>query len=273
MGYYLWDVENINRTPVADEVGFLHPTDPYNIEGKKLLDVQDCGGTIIIHVFGAYFGLACSYALGRASDDEMDTNSYNADLFSLFGTVFLWLYWPSFVAGAIILDNDGQTTALMNTVFALAASTVTTFAITPLFNANRLTTAPIQNATLAGGVAIGATANLAMGPSIAMLVGIGAGLISTIGFCKPLIPASVDTCGINNLHGMPGIFGGLVSVAMPFIISPHGENHRAIAITQGVGLLVTVGVAVVTGSITGGMLHWPCFAKEDVVKFSPASFY
>lgn len=270
---YIWNIENINRTPVADEVGLLHSSNPYNIEGNKLLDVQDCGGTIIIHVFGAYFGLACSYALGRASDDEMDTNSYTADIFSLFGTVFLWLYWPSFVAGGIILDNDGQTEALMNTVFALAASTVTTFAITPLLNANRFTTAPIQNATLAGGVAIGATANFAMGPSIAMLVGIFAGLISTIGFCKPLIPVSIDTCGINNLHGMPGIFGGLVSVAMPYIMNPHGESLSALAITQAVGLVVTVGIALVTGSITGGMLSWPCFAKEDVVKFLPASFY
>merc|ERR1712137_1517461 len=62
--------------------------------------------------------------------------------------------------------------------------------------------------TLAGGVSIGATANFAMGPAGAMFIGIVAGALSTAGFSRPLIPSSIDTCGINSLHGMPGIFGG-----------------------------------------------------------------
>merc|ERR1719498_1757390 len=116
--------------------------------------------------------------------------------------------------------------ALMNTVLALLASTVITFVLTPIFSKDdagarlfRLTTVPIQNATLAGGVSIGATADLEMGPGMAMIIGTVAGAISTVGFCSPLIKSDTDTSGINNLHGMPGVFGGVMSAILPLMIS------------------------------------------------------
>jgi len=158
----------------------------------NMMEISDCGGTIIIHVFGAYFGLAACKTLGRAKDENFNGSSYNSDLFSLIGTVFLWLFWPSFVAGGLPAGTDGHGIALLNTVLALLASSVTTFALMPFLTGKRLTTVPIQNATLAGGVSIGATANLAMGPFGAMLVGVIAGAISCIGFCKPLIASDCD---------------------------------------------------------------------------------
>lgn len=214
------------------------------------LAIADCGGTIIIHVFGAYFGLAACKTLGAATNEKFNGSSYNSDLFSLIGTVFLWLFWPSFVAGGLSAGTDGHGIALINTVLALLASTVTTFGIMPYLSGKRLTTVPVQNATLAGGVSIGATANLAMGPFGATLVGIIAGAISCVGFCKPLIASDTDTCGINNLHGMPGIFGGVVSAVIPFLVKDTG----VIAANQAIGLVGTLAVAVITGGLTGFIL-------------------
>ena len=52
-------------------------------------------------------------------------------------------------------------------------------------------------------------------PAGALLVGIAAGVVSVVGFAflTPLLERLVglgDTCGVHNLHGIPGILGGLV---------------------------------------------------------------
>lgn len=107
-----------------------------------------------------------------------------SDLFCLIGTVFLWLYWPSFVAGTIEPGTDKAEIALVNTVLALIGSTVAVFIVSPLLTDNMIRAVDVQNATLAGGVTIGATAALAMHPCLAVLIGFGAGVLSTVGFCR-----------------------------------------------------------------------------------------
>ena len=57
-----------------------------------------------------------------------------------------------------------------------------------------------------------------------MTVGALAGILSTVGFkyIQPFLLGKLkihDTCGVNNLHGMPGLFGGLLSVLIAGIAS------------------------------------------------------
>jgi len=48
----------------------------------------------------------------------------------LLGTIFLWLFWPSFNAG--LAEGDAQHRAVINTYYALAACCVTAFAVSSL---------------------------------------------------------------------------------------------------------------------------------------------
>eukprot|EP00933_Yihiella_yeosuensis_P048667 TRINITY_DN4497_c0_g1_i1.p1 TRINITY_DN4497_c0_g1~~TRINITY_DN4497_c0_g1_i1.p1 ORF type:complete len:429 (+),score=68.83 TRINITY_DN4497_c0_g1_i1:108-1394(+) len=227
--------------------------------------IQDCGGTIIIHVFGAYYGLAACQVYGPPKSDKLNAAGYVSDLFSLIGTVFLWLFWPSFVAGGLP-SGAGQTVALINTVIALLASTVTTFGLTFILEDGKLSTVPIQNATLAGGVSIGATANI-VGPFGACVIGGLAGLLSTYGFIQSPFFGAVDTCGIHNLHGMPGLFGGVVSILVPSFYKGTNIDQG----NQAVGLAGTLIAAVVTGAITGGLLR--ATRTHDAEPYSDEPFW
>jgi ammonium transporter Rh len=97
----------------------------------------------------------------------------------------------------------------------MAASCVTACGIARILT-GKLDMEVVLNATLAGGVAIGAAADLITHPAYCMGVGAVSGIISALGFMilNPYLQTLGfhDTCGVLNLHGMPGVFGALVSV-------------------------------------------------------------
>jgi len=184
------------------------------------LGIQDVGGSIVVHLFGAYFGLAASWVLSaRTAFDNADNASvYHSDLFAMIGSVFLWVYWPSFVASpAGPLDQER---AIVATTLSLAASCVSAFAFSVLLRGGKFSMVDVQNATLAGGVAIGSAANLhAATPATAVVIGTLGGALSVLGYTKiqPKLETMLqlhDTCGVNNLHGMPAILAALASAVV-----------------------------------------------------------
>lgn len=68
--------------------------------------ITDLGGSMVIHTFGAFFGLACSFALSmkkKVLEAKHLGDSYTSNYVAMVGTVFLWMYWPSF-NGALSAD-------------------------------------------------------------------------------------------------------------------------------------------------------------------------
>ncbi|KAL1524893.1 hypothetical protein AB1Y20_019772 [Prymnesium parvum] len=219
----------------------------------RWLDIRDAGGTITIHMFGAYFGLAVALVIGKPAKMEKEKASISSDLTSLIGTTFLWLYWPSFVAGDL-KASEGAPLALVNTIISLIGSTVATFIVSPLLSNGKIRPVDIQNAALAGGVAIGAVANLDIKPFGALIIGSLAGVVSTVGFCKVqerLFRMGLhDTCGIHNLHGMPSLLGGLASV----FTAVAGIQRAGTAGHQLAGIGLTLLTSICSGLLTGGLL-------------------
>merc|ERR1712178_604406 len=80
-----------------------------------------------------------------------------------------------------------------------------------------------------------------------MGIGLLAGALSTIGFCKQdfIITGKTDTCGINNLHGMPGLLGGIASAMVPMYIEGTGVVMK----NQLIGVVGTFVIALVTGAL------------------------
>lgn len=78
---------------------------------------------------------------------------------SIEGTVFLWLFWPSFNGAA--LEGDDQQRAIINTLLSISGSCVIAFATSALISKdNKFNMVHVQNSTLAGGVAIGTAAGI-----------------------------------------------------------------------------------------------------------------
>ncbi|XP_060770993.1 ammonium transporter Rh type C-like 2 isoform X2 [Neoarius graeffei] len=184
----------------------------------SLLHARDAGGSMVIHTFGGYYGLAISWVLYRPNlkdSSHLNGSVYHSDLFAMIGTLFLWMFWPSFNS-AICDHGDGQHRAAINTYLSLAATVLTTFAISSLFQKHgKLDMVHIQNSTLAGGVAVGTAAEFMLMPYGSLIVGFCCGLISTLGYIylTPFLEKTLkiqDTCGIHNLHAMPGVIGGIV---------------------------------------------------------------
>jgi len=194
--------------------------------GRAYMGAVDAGDTIFVHMFGAYFGLAVSRVLynRQATTSKKASANRTSDLFSMVGTVFLWMFWPSFNSGAAA-EGDAQMRGLINTYLSLCACAMSAFAVSALVNPQRkFCMEHIQNATLAGGVAVGASADMMLTPFGSIVIGSLAGVISTLGyqFVSPYLADRwkiADTCGVNNLHGMPSVLGGLISVIMAGIAS------------------------------------------------------
>ncbi|XP_067104683.1 rh family, C glycoprotein a [Osmerus mordax] len=183
-----------------------------------LIHAKDAGGSMVIHTFGGYYGLGISWVLYRPNlhqSKRLNGSVYHSDIFAMIGTLFLWMFWPSFNS-AITDHGDGQHRAAMNTYLALASSVLTTVAISSLSQKKgKLDMVHIQNATLAGGVAMGTAAEFMIMPYGSLIVGFFCGILSVFGylFLTPFLEKHLkiqDTCGVHNLHAMPGVIGGIV---------------------------------------------------------------
>ncbi|XP_072498521.1 ammonium transporter Rh type A [Notamacropus eugenii] len=227
-----------------------------------IFKATDTGASMTIHAFGAYFGLAVAGVLYRPglrkSGNKNEGSVYHSDLFAMIGTLFLWMFWPSFNS-AIADAGEHQYMAIVNTYFSLAACVLTTFALSSLVgHRGKLDMVHIQNATLAGGVAVGTCADMAIQPYFAMLIGVIAGVVSVLGF-KHLTPIFTtklrihDTCGVHNLHGLPGVIGGIASI----VAIALGASDKSTIAMQAAALGSSLGTAIVGGLLTGLILKIP----------------
>lgn len=230
----------------------------------------DTGYSMMVHMFGAYFGLMVALFTARPGDVQAQSykelSVYHSDLFTMIGTVFLFLFYPSL--NAALCPNHAFLRAVTNTYLALLSSALVVVVVSSLVQKNkRLTMIHIQNATLAGGVAMGTMADLIMCPWAAMVVGVVAGGVSVIGYqfltpcCNQRLKIH-DTRGIHNLHGLPGLIsaiGAVVCVAVA--TSNSGEMPSTPALYQLASVGVILGIALVGGILTGLLLRLPIWRQ------------
>uniref|UniRef100_UPI003AAB1A59 ammonium transporter Rh type B isoform X3 n=1 Tax=Centroberyx gerrardi TaxID=166262 RepID=UPI003AAB1A59 len=256
------------------------------------LGAKDAGGSMTIHTFGAYFGLVVTRVLYRPNLDKSkhrNSSVYHSDLFAMIGTIYLWMFWPSFNS-AVTAHGDDQHRTAMNTYYSLAACTLSTYALSALTaHDGKLDMVHIQNAALAGGVAAGTAGEMMLTPYGSMIVGFLAGIISVLGFkyLSPILEEKLkiqDTCGVHNLHGMPGVLGAIVGAVTAAIATKdvYGDGMADVfpdvasgkveasfqGVRQAISLAVTLGIALLGGLIL------PIFgAPPDTICFEDSIYW
>lgn len=216
----------------------------------------DTGGSILIHAFGAYFGLGVIVRMTTREDFGKTVESDKvSNQFSMLGSMVLWLFWPSFCSA--IVEPAQVPFAALNTVISLCGATLATYIFSAMIR-RKLEIADIANAALAGGVAIGATCAHASLQS-AFIIGLSGGALSVIGYTiiQPRLQRllkGIDTCGVHNLHGMPGLLGGGIA-----LLVVDGINKGS----QIKGIIIAVVIALITGLATGSFLSLFGYRKDS----------
>ncbi|ETE68491.1 hypothetical protein L345_05715, partial [Ophiophagus hannah] len=234
------------------------------------------------HLFGAYFGLMVSWMLYHSSlsqKAEKERSRPISDMFAVLGTLFLWIFWPSFNS-ALITEEDKKRTAIYNTYFVMATSTIAAFSLSMATSKNgKLSMAHIQNATLAGGVALGFSASNIQQPWIAMVLGLAAGTISVLGMAylqKHLDPAFNihDTCGVLYTFGLPSLLGGIIHIIV--ILTNHSKNLSVFgysALIEVGALSLSLFLSLFSGLLTGFILTCKLWKTPPVTKYFDDQVY
>ncbi|NWW69597.1 RHL protein, partial [Climacteris rufus] len=228
---------------------------------RRFLKIVDSLTLMHVHLFGAYFGLAASSCFPRLPPGlDKHRSTAQAELFSLLGTVFVWVFWPSFNS---LLAQPMLGPAVLNTYLALAVSAVAAFVLSALTSKDgKFRMTHIHSAVLAGGVTISYTAHSIQHPWIAMILGLLGSAISVLGshclqrcFNPPL--KIHDTSGVHFTFGLPAVLGAVATVVLSVVNQESATQRNDLSslwdfIFVDVGAFCqTISTALLTGLLTG----------------------
>ncbi|XP_068824884.1 RH-like protein [Capricornis sumatraensis] len=252
--------------------------------GMKYLNMDSHVSMMYIHMFAAYFGLTVVCCLQKplpnASEDK-DQTATSPSLFTMLGTLFLWMFWPSFNSALLDVAEERKM-AVFNTYYALAVSTVTAILMSALVHPKgKINMTHIHKAALAGGVVVGAPSNLIHYPWLAMVLGFLAGMISIAGVkylqaCLQQTLELHDTYGVHYTFGLPGLLGGIVNIVL-MALQAQGidKSTRGYQVLIDVGTLgFTIIMGVISGLLTGLLLNLNIWKSTHKVHyFDDQSFW
>lgn len=215
------------------------------------LEALDTGGSMLVHMVAAYFGIGVILALRekRSFDEPMYTTTHSIT-FVWLASMLLWMLWPSFVTGFLVPEETTQ--GLITCYMAGIGSIISAYFVCMIIQ-KKVNPLTYTYALLAGPVAIGGPL-LILGPWGALVLGLVAGAVSALCFIylQPWLSkkmGNVDMMGVHNLHGVAGWIGAL-SVC---IITLTPDNA--------VFAIIVAALAVGTGAIAGIIIR---FTRGDM---------
>ena len=263
----------------------------------RTIKAIDNGGSLYIHTFGAIFGFIVSILgyrkdYGKILNNPHLKSDYYSNIISFIGSLFLWLYFPSFNIANIQTGKNKENKFLdifryrgiVNTYLSMIGSVIGTFVVSPLVSKGKLKIEHLLNASYVGGIIIGGCCTICSSAWGAILIGFIGGCLSVLGLWKLkkiLREHKIDdTFGIMYTFGIPGILGGFLnSIFMGnFSNKSWGNNNNVNYISQFfnfnrspgeqggfqiLALFTTIFIAAISGFCIGFIIsHMNCDKNE-----------
>ena len=228
--------------------GFNEPTDP--------------GGSILVHMLAAYWGLGVILVLRnkKIMEDPMYVSKHSVS-FVYLAAMLLFILWPSFVTG--LLDNMND--IVMGTITCYMAgigSIISAYVVCQIVQ-KKVNPLIFTYAMLAGPVAIGSPLlafEMSVAPWAALALGLFAGAASALSFIylQPFLAKKLgvlDVMGVHNLHGVAGWIGALVAAVV--VSGAFAPN-----------ILAAVGVVIIglaTGAVLGLFMKLTMGIEQEIL--------
>ncbi|NP_001019990.1 Rh blood group, D antigen [Danio rerio] len=251
---------------------------------RTLLHADALYSIMLLHIFGSLFGVMVSWVLHREGikpHHEKEKTDRKTGLFAMFGTLFMWMFWPSFNSALLSSrwERALRLTVIYGTYLSLAVSVVVAMSVSMLTSSKgKMNMVHVQSSALSAGVAIGVAMTAVSEPWVAMVIGFCASLLSGLGFRymkNHMLFAFEchDTCGVLNVHTIPGILGWFAHLCLR-LASMEGTVAVQFAVYHICVLLITLCVCLVMGVATGIVLKWSIWRpQQDRKCFDDQAFW
>ena len=273
----------------------------------SIIHAIDNGGSLYIHVFGAVFGiviLLVNYCRkkedAKISSSPHEMGDYYSNIISFIGTLFLWLYFPSFNVARIqsfyefnakikledIFPKENTVSILryrgiVNSYLSMIGATVGVFTVSPLTTSGFFKMSHLLNASFVGGIIIGGCCTICSAGWGAVLIGFIGGCLSTLGLglLQKYLKAKKydDIFGMTWTFGVSGLLGGIFNCIFMgnFANSTWGNGkifdffgvNRGAGVQGGIQfavIFITIMFAVVGGLVTGAFIRFATCDRNEI---------
>ncbi|TRY98337.1 hypothetical protein DNTS_025959 [Danionella cerebrum] len=224
--------------------GFLlpqrHHTGQIRISIKSVIEAEadPLYSIMLLHIFGSLFGVMVSWVLHREGikpQHEKEKTDRRTGLFAMFGTLFLWMFWPSFNSALLYhrWERSLKLSVVYGTFLSLAVSVVTAMSVSML------------------------TSSKGKMNMDHMLFAFE---------CH-------DTCGVLNTHTIPGILGWFIQLILRVTVN-ESTIAVQFAVYHISVLLITLCMSLVMGMAAGLFLKWSVWRpQQDRKCFDDQAFW
>jgi len=170
----------------------------------------DFAGGTVVHINAGVAGLVGAYVLGKRIGYGRESLTPHSLTLTMVGAALLWVGWFGFNAGSNLEANGVTALAVINTLVATAAATLSWIAGEAL-SKGKASMLGAASGAVAGLVAITPACGF-VGPGGAIIIGLLAGLICLWGVngLKRMLGAD-DSLDVFGVHGVGGIVGALLT--------------------------------------------------------------